>query len=157
MDIKVLIEITAGSNVKYEVDASTGKLNVDRFLHTAMVYPFNYGSIEATRGKDGDPLDAMVLTSDPILPGSVIKVHSIGLLEMEDEGGIDTKILTVPDQKIDPVYGTITDISQIPEATRAKIKHFFDHMKELEPGKWVKTGAYQGPAAAEDLINTSHV
>jgi inorganic pyrophosphatase len=157
MEVKVLIEITAGSNVKYEVDEATGKLNVDRFLHTAMVYPFNYGSIEATRGKDGDPLDAMVLTSDPILAGSVIKVHPIGLLEMEDEGGIDTKILTVPDQKVDPVYGIVTDISQIPDPTKAKIKHFFDHMKELEPGKWVKTGAYQGPAAAEDLIAKSHV
>lgn len=154
MNIKVLIEITAGSNVKYEIDEATGKLTVDRFLHTAMVYPFNYGLVEGTMGQDGDPLDAIVLTADPILPGSVIKVHPIGLLDMEDEGGIDTKILTVPDSKIDPVYGLITDVSQIPEATKAKIKHFFDHMKELEPGKWVKTGNYQDAAAAESLISS---
>src|SRR3990172_6040140 len=111
MDFEVFIEIPAGGSVKYETDEKTGKLKLDRFLHTAMVYPFNYGSIEGTMGEDGDPLDAIVLSSQSVFPRVTVKCHAIGLLEMEDEGGIDTKIIAVPDKKIDPEYGTFENIT----------------------------------------------
>ena len=155
MDFDVLIEIPEAGSVKYEIDEETGKLRVDRFLHTAMHYPFNYGSIEGTKGEDGDPLDACVLTSQPITPGVLIKCHAIGLLEMDDEGGGDTKIFAVPSEKIDPVYGKFTSINDIPEATQKLIKHFWDHMKELEPNKWVKTGEFKDAEEANNLIESS--
>ncbi len=152
MDFKVFIEIPSGSNIKYEAVEETGELKVDRFLYTAFVYPFNYGFIKETKGEDGDPLDTIVLSSYPVQAGVVIKCHAIGLLEMEDEAGIDTKIIAVPDKKIDPVYGEHEDIKSIPEAIKTKIKHFFDHYKELEPGKWIKTGEYKGSEKANKII-----
>ncbi len=139
---KAFIEIPQGSSVKYEVDEETGELTVDRFMFTSFVYPTNYGYIKNTMGEDGDPLDVLVIAQHSINPGAVIKIKPIGLLQMEDEGGIDTKIIAVPPAKIDPVYGAYNDISDMPEITRKKIKHFFDHMKELEKGKWVKTGEF---------------
>ena len=153
MDFDVLIEIPAQGSVKYEIDEESGKLRVDRFLHTAMVYPFNYGYIEGSMGEDGDPLDVVVLSSHSVQGNVVIKCHAIGLLEMEDEAGIDTKIIVVPDKKIDPVYGLMIKIEEVPEIVRLKIKHFFDHMKELEPGKWVKTGNYKSVEKAEKEVN----
>ncbi len=139
---KAFIEIPQGSSVKYEVDEETGELTVDRFMFTSFVYPTNYGYIKNTMGEDGDPLDVLVIAQYAVAPGAVIRIKPIGLLQMEDEGGIDTKIIAVPTAKIDPVYGAYNDISDIPEITRKKIKHFFDHMKELEEGKWVKTGDF---------------
>lgn len=155
MDFDVLIEIPAGGSVKYEIDEETGKLRVDRFLHTAMHYPFNYGSILGTKGGDGDPLDACVFTSQPITPGVLIKCHAIGLLQMDDEAGEDTKILAVPAEKIDPVFGKFTSINDLPEPTQKLIKHFWDHMKELEPNKWVKTKEYKDATEAEAEIAKS--
>ena len=155
MDFKVFIEIPAGGSIKYEVDEETGELTLDRYLHTSMVYPANYGFIKDTEGQDGDPLDALVISQSPAYPGVVVKCHAIGLLEMEDEGGIDTKIIAVPDKKIDPIYGAWEDIKDVPQPTLSMIKHFFDHMKELEQGKWVKTGDYKAKSDAESVIGKS--
>ncbi len=155
MDFKVFVEIPVSSSVKYEVDEETGELTVDRFMFTSFVYPFNYGYIQGTLGEDNDPLDVLVLSSHTVHPGVVIKCHAIGLLEMEDEGGVDTKIIAVPDVKIDPVFGEYKDINNVPEITKRKIKHFFDHMKELEEGKWVKTGEFLGKEDAENIIKES--
>ena len=155
MDFDVLIEIPAQGSVKYEVDEEKGKLRVDRFLHTAMVYPFNYWSILKTKGGDKDPLDGCVFSLEPVMPGVLIKCHAIGLLEMEDNEGIDTKIIAVPDKKIDPVFGTYTSIKDLPVHLLVKTKHFWDHMKELEPGKWVKTGEYKDFEEAEKEIKKS--
>lgn len=155
MDFDVLIEIPALSHIKFEVDSESGQLRVDRFLHTSSVFPYNYGYIKNTKGEDGDPLDVMVVSSEKIYPGVAIKCHTVGLLEMEDEGGIDTKIMAVPDKKIDPVYGVYDSIDDIPEATRKLIKQFFQNYKSLEPGKWVKVKGFRGTADAKKIIEKS--
>lgn len=157
MDFDAFIEIPAGSNIKYEVDEKTNELRVDRFLHTAFSYPFNYGYIKNTKGKDGDPLDVIILSSYPVQAGVVMKCHAIGLLEMKDEEGIDTKILAVPDLKIDPVFGAWKSIKDVPEAILAKIKHFFENYKTLEPGKWVKVQNFKDLSAAEKEIEASKI
>jgi inorganic pyrophosphatase len=146
------IEIPAGSSIKYEIDEETGMLMADRFLHTQMTYPTNYGFIVGTKGKDGDPEDVLVLSSQPVAPGVGIKGHVIGMLEMEDEEGIDTKIIAVPDKKVDPVYGLWESIDDVPTHIKDTIKHFFDHYKDLEPGKFVKTKGWKGAADAEKDI-----
>jgi len=155
VDIKVFIEISAGGSVKYEVDEETKELKVDRFLHSAIVFPFNYGFIQGTRGKDEDPLDVLVLSEKSVEPGVVMQCRPIGLLEMEDEGGIDTKIISVPDEKIDPVYGKYKNINNVPEAQLREIKHFFKNYKSLEPGKWVKVKNFRKRAEAEREIKNS--
>lgn len=160
MDLKKMlffIEIPAGSNVKYEVDEETGMLIADRFLHTQMTYPTNYGYIVGTKGKDGDPVDVLVLSSMPVVPGVGIKGHVIGMLEMEDEEGIDSKLIAVPDKKVDPLYGTWESIDDVPKHMLERIKHFFDHYKELEPGKYVKTRDWKSREVAEKEINESIV
>ena len=155
MTFKVFIEVGAGGNVKYEVDEKTKELKVDRFLHSAIVFPFNYGSIEGTLGKDGDPLDALVLSEMPVEPGVVMECHPLGLLEMKDEKGGDTKIIAVPNVEIDPVYGKFDNINDIPKPTLKEIEHFFKNYKVLEPGKWVKIGKYQPRSEAEKKIKES--
>lgn len=151
--LKVLIEIPEGSNVKYELDEETGELTVDRLMPTAMSYPVNYGLIHETHGEDGDALDALVFISRPIIPGVVIKCKPIGVLEMEDEEGVDHKIVCVPAKtKIDPICGTWESLSDIPEAKKAEIKHFFEHYKDLEPGKFVKLRDWQGMDVASKII-----
>ncbi|MGB6838704.1 MAG: inorganic diphosphatase, partial [Microgenomates group bacterium] len=132
MEIKVFIEVSAGGNVKYELDEKTKELKVDRFLHSAIVFPFNYGSIEGTMGQDDDPLDALVLSGESVEPGVIMMCHPIGLLEMKDEAGIDTKIIAVPDEKVDPIFGKYKNIKDIPEPTLKEIKHFFRNYKSLE-------------------------
>ena len=151
------IEIPAGSSVKYELDEETGMLMADRFLHTQMTYPANYGSILGTQGKDGDPVDVLVLSSQPVIPGVGIKGHIIGMLEMEDEEGIDTKILAVPDKKVDPIYGLWESIDDVPRHILDVIEHFFNHYKELEPGKIVKTHGFKGRGVAEKEVMESFV
>lgn len=153
--IKVYIEVNAGGNVKYELDEQTKQLKVDRFLHSAIIFPFNYGSIENSKGKDGDPLDALVLSQKSVEPGTLIDCVPIGILEMTDEKGVDTKIIAVPNLSIDPVFGKYDNIEDIPEATRKEIKHFFKNYKSLEPGKWVKLGSYKNRSDAEKLIKKS--
>lgn len=154
-EFSVFIEIPAGGSVKYEVDEKSGELVVDRFLHTAFYYPFNYGYIKNTKGEDGDPLDVIVLSSQAVMPGVTIKCKAVGMLEMEDEEGIDTKILAVPIEKIDPLYGAFKDITDVAEPTRNKIKHFFENYKTLEPDKWVKVRDFKGSAEAATSIEKS--
>ena len=155
MDFKVFIEIPIGSGVKYEVDEESGELKVDRFLYTAFKYPFNYGYITGTKGGDGDPMDVVVLSSEPVVPGVVMKCHAIGVLETEDEEGIDAKVIAVPTAKIDPFYGIYEDIKDVPAALLAKIKHFYENYKTIEPGKWVKVKDFKPAAEAEKQIKTS--
>lgn len=154
-EINVIIEIPQGSNVKYELDKESQILFVDRFLHTSMYYPFNYGFIPQTLADDGDPVDVLVLCENPVLPGSIIKSKPIGVLIMEDEAGKDEKIIAVPIAKIDPIDGMYTDIKEIPQALKNKIKHFFEYYKSLEPGKWVKVKNWLGKKEAERIIEKS--
>ena len=124
----------------------------DRILHTPMSFPFNYGFVLGSKGQDGDPTDIVLLASEQLVPGVGIKAQLIGMLEMEDEEGIDTKLIAVPIKKVDPLSGTWTDIADVPEHTKNKIKHFFDHYKDLEPGKFVKTGKFLGAAEATKIL-----
>lgn len=142
--LKFFIEIPAGSSVKYEIDEETGELVADRFLFTSEVYPTNYGSIKGTKAEDGDPADILVLSSQTVVPGTIIKGEVIGMLEMEDEEGIDHKFVGVPLEKVDPIYGVWRDVTDIPEPIRNKIKHFFETYKALEKGKWVKVKNWLG-------------
>jgi inorganic pyrophosphatase len=150
--VNVIIEIPMGSNVKYEFNDEEGVIKVDRVLYTSMVYPFNYGFIPGTLEEDGDPLDVLVLGNYPLMPGSVIEVRPIGLLYMRDEEGEDAKIIAVPKDKIDPTFSNIKDIKDLPDAIRNKIVHFFEHYKELEPGKWVKVSGWGNAEEAKQRI-----
>lgn len=154
-EVNVVIEIPQGSAVKYEMDKESGCIMVDRFAFTTMVYPFNYGYIPHTKSEDGDPADVLVISTYPVYPGSVIAVRAIGMLEMEDEAGVDTKILAVPTTKIDPFYADINDIDDLNETVKKKIQHFFNHYKELEKGKWVKTKNFLPKKEALDAIRKS--
>lgn len=142
--VNVFVEIPQGGSIKYELDKDSGVVFVDRFLYTSMSYPFNYGFIPGTMADDGDPLDVLVLSDKPVVPGVVIPSVIIGMLEMTDEEGVDTKLVAVPTAKIDPVYGTYKSIDELPEAIKNKMKHFFEHYKELEPGKWIKINEWRG-------------
>lgn len=147
-DVLAFIEISKDGMVKYEIDPETGFLMADRFMFTAMKFPFNYGFIPNTKGDDGDPIDVLVLSSEPVISGALVKARLIGMLEMKDEEGTDTKLIAVPIKKIDPLYGVYEDIDDVPAAIKDRIKHFFDHYKELEPGKWVKTERFLDKVAA---------
>mgnify|MGYP001025099534 FL=1 len=148
-----VIEIPAGSRNKYEVDHETGRVFLDRYLFTPMAYPTDYGFFEDTLGLDGDPLDVLVLLFESVPPGVGVTVRPVGFLEMEDDGGIDTKIIAVPAK--DPRWSHIQDCTDIPELQRAEIQHFFEHYKDLEPSKWVKVGAWGDAAAAEQVVAES--
>lgn len=137
-EINVVIEIPAFSSpVKYEIDKQSGALMVDRFMGTAMQYPTNYGYVPKTLSGDGDPVDVLVITPDPVLSGCVIRCRPIGILKMIDEAGEDSKVLAVPVQKLTPSYNSVSSYKNIPADQLAKISHFFKHYKDLEPGKWV--------------------
>lgn len=152
-DIKVFIEIPEGSRVKYELDEETGEIMVDRIMPTVMGYPVTYGLIEGTHGEDGDALDALVFTSQPVIPGVVIKCKIIGMLEMEDEEGIDHKLICVPAKtKIDPFCGAWESLADIPEAKKRQIRHFFEHYKDLEEGKFVKLKDWRDAAEAQKVL-----
>lgn len=138
-DINVVIEIPQGGEpVKYEIDKASGALFVDRFLGTSMVYPANYGFIPHTLSGDGDPCDVLVVTNIPVIPGAVIRCRPIGALLMEDESGVDEKIIAVPVEKLHPFYKNIKSYKDLPESLCDQISHFFQHYKDLEKGKWVK-------------------
>ena len=154
-EINVFVEISKGSSTKYEVDEESGFLMVDRFLYTSMVFPFNYGFVPNTKAKDGDPLDVVIISSFSVNPGTIIPVRPVGMLQMEDEAGLDNKVIAVPVEKIDPFSSSIKDISDLDEPTRNKIKHFFERYKELEPGKWVKLKDFLGREEAEKEIKES--
>jgi inorganic pyrophosphatase len=151
-EFNVLIEIPKGSNVKYEIDEKTGALFVDRKLFTSMNYPFNYGFIPKTREDDGDPIDVLVLGDDAFVPKSVISTRPVGILLTEDEEGKDSKIIAVPLRKIDPALSYIVDLDSVPQHIRAQIKHFFEHYKELEEGKYVRVTGWGNSEEAKKKI-----
>jgi inorganic pyrophosphatase len=137
-DVNVIIEIPLGGEpVKYEIDKRSGALFVDRFLHTAMRYPANYGFIPHTLSGDGDPVDVVVVGHVPVVPGAVIRSRPIGALLMEDEAGADEKILAVPVDKLHPFYSGVRNYTDLPPILIEQIAHFFKHYKDLEKGKWV--------------------
>jgi inorganic pyrophosphatase len=149
----VIIEISANSDpIKYEVDKESGAVFVDRFMGTAMHYPTNYGYVPQTLSGDGDPVDVLVITPFPLPPGVVVTCRALGILKMEDEGGIDGKVLAVPTEKLLPTYAGIKALEDIPEITCKQIAHFFEHYKDLEPGKWVKVVGWEGVEAAKKEI-----
>ena len=155
-EINVIIEISAGKDpVKYEIDKATGAMFVDRFLGTAMFYPCNYGYVPQTLSLDGDPVDVMVIAPLPIQAGAVIKCRPLGVLDMEDDGGVDMKILAVPVTKLTPLYKDMKDYNDMPEETLARLVHFFEHYKDLEEGKWVKMGGWKGVDDAKKEILAS--
>ena len=149
----VIIEIPMNDNpVKYEFDKEVGAIMVDRFMQVSMSYPCNYGFIPNTLSDDGDPADVLVIAQYPIIPGAIIKVRPVGVLMMEDESGMDEKILAVPVSKLDVTYDSVKDIDDVSEMLKAKIKHFFEHYKELEKGKWVKIVGWRDAATAKTTI-----
>ena len=151
-EINAVIEIPKGSNIKYEIDAESGVVFVDRKLFTAMFYPCNYGFIPQSREDDGDPVDVMVLGNDAVMPMSVIRANPIGVLLTEDEEGQDSKVIAVPITKLDPSFSGITNVNSIPEHIRNQIKHFFEHYKELEEGKYVKVKGWEDKEIAMKRI-----
>jgi inorganic pyrophosphatase len=155
-EINVIIEIPMrGEPVKYEVDKETGAIFVDRFLEVSMVYPCNYGYVPNTISGDGDPADVLVPTPVPLIAGSVIRCRPVGVLEMEDESGIDAKILAVPIEKVYRKYAHIQKPTDLSPGLLERITHFFEHYKDLEKGKWVKVKGWKGATAARKEITDS--
>ncbi|MFZ1574227.1 MAG: inorganic diphosphatase [Chromatiaceae bacterium] len=155
-EINVVIEIPAHSDpVKYELDKETGAMFVDRFMNTAMHYPCNYGYVPHTLSNDGDPVDVLVLTNYPLIPGSVIKCRPVGVLKMTDESGDDAKILAVPIDKVSRQYRSVQDFRDLPEVILDQISHFFQHYKDLDEGKWVRIAGWGGPDEAKAEILAS--
>jgi len=152
-DVNVLIEVPIGGHpIKYELDKNSGTLVVDRFLHTPMAYPGNYGFVPNTLSDDGDPIDVLVCNTRPLVPGCVINVRPIGVLVMEDNAGRDEKIVAVPSPHLTKRYENIFNYDDLPDITLSQIAHFFEHYKDLEPGKWVKIGDWCDAIEAKRLI-----
>ena len=152
-DVNVIIEIPMhAAPIKYEIDKATGAMFVDRFLSTSMFYPCNYGYVPHTLSGDGDPVDVLVVSPLPIVPGAVVRSRPLGMLKMEDEAGDDTKVLAVPIDKLSPLYRSVQTVRDLPEITLAQIAHFFQHYKDLERGKWVKVVGWVGPEEAKEEI-----
>ena len=149
----VVIEIPMnGDPVKYEVDKATGAIFVDRFMSTSMHYPTNYGYVPQTLSGDGDPVDVLVITPVPLIPGVVVPCRPIGILKMEDEAGIDGKVLAVPIDKILSIYTQWQKPEDLNPMRLKTISHFFEHYKDLEKGKWVKVLGWEGPDAARQEV-----
>ena len=152
-EVNVVIEVAIGGEpIKYEMDKEAGTLFVDRFLYTPMRYPGNYGFIPHTLSEDGDPCDVLVANTRPLVPGSYIAVRPIGVMLMEDEGGGDEKIIAVPVPKLTKRYENVHNYTDLPKITLDQIQHFFEHYKDLEPGKWVKLKGWGDAAMAKKLI-----
>lgn len=152
-EVNVVIEIPQGGEpIKYEIDEDSGALFVDRILGTSMRYPCNYGYIPNTLCGDGDPVDVLVVMPMPLQAGCVVKCRPIGVLKMSDESGEDAKLLAVPVSKTTPLYDKVTSYEDLPEIQINQIVHFFEHYKDLEPGKWVKMEGWQGVEAARQEI-----
>jgi inorganic pyrophosphatase len=152
-EVNVIIEIPMNADpIKYEVDKDTGAMFVDRFMSTAMRYPCNYGYVPHTLSGDGDPVDVLVLSPVPVVSGAVVRCRPVGMLHMRDEAGEDTKIIAVPLDRLCGLYKSVKTIKDVPEPTRAQIAHFFQHYKDLEPGKWVKIKGWVGPREAKREI-----
>ncbi|TAK46859.1 MAG: inorganic diphosphatase [Xanthobacteraceae bacterium] len=152
-EVNVIVEVPVGGEpIKYEMDKAAGTLVVDRFLYTAMRYPGNYGFIPHTLSDDGDPCDVLVANTRAIVPGAVISVRPVGVLFMEDEAGGDEKIIAVPSSKLTQRYDRVKNHADLPEITIQQIQHFFEHYKDLEPGKWVRVVRWGDAADAHRLI-----
>ena len=152
-DVNVIIEVPVGGHpIKYEMDKNAGALIVDRFLYTPMTYPGNYGFVPHTLSEDGDPIDVLVCNTRPLIPGCVINVRPIGVLVMEDNAGKDEKIIAVPSPKLTRRYEKVHNYTDLPEITLQQIAHFFEHYKDLEPGKWVKIGDWGDEDYARKFI-----
>ena len=152
-DVNVVIEVAIGGEpIKYELDKASGTLVVDRFLYTPMRYPGNYGFVPHTLSDDGDPIDVLVANTRPIVPGAVINVRPVGVLKMVDDSGTDEKILAVPSPRLTQRYVNVHNYTDLPQITLDQVRHFFEHYKDLEPGKWVKVDGWDGRAKAEVLV-----
>ena len=152
-EFNVIIEIPMNSDpIKYEVDKASGVLFVDRFMTTAMYYPTNYGYVPQTLSGDGDPVDVMVITPYPLQPGVAVTCRALGILKMEDEAGVDGKVLAVPTDKILPIYSHWKKVDDVNPMRLKAISHFFEHYKDLEDGKWVKVLGWEGLEAAHKEI-----
>ena len=152
-DVNVIVEVPIGGEpIKYEMNKAAGTLFVDRFLYTPMRYPGNYGFVPHTLSDDGDPIDVLIANTRPIVPGAVINVRPVGVLKMEDDGGGDEKIIAVPSPSISQRYVRVVNYSDLPAITLEQIQHFFEHYKDLEPGKWVKLTGWGDAAEARALI-----
>ena len=153
-DVNVIIEVPLGGQpIKYELDKDAGTLVVDRFLYTPMSYPGNYGFVPHTLSPDGDPIDVLVCNTRQLAPGCVINTRPIGVLIMEDNAGQDEKILAVPSNRLTRRWDDVKSFSDLPIITLQQIEHFFEHYKDLEPGKWVKIDDWHGPADARRFID----
>ncbi len=152
-DINVIIEVPLGGEpIKYEMDKDSGAMIVDRFLYTAMRYPCNYGFMPHTLSEDGDPTDVMVVGQRALMPGCVVRARPVGVLMMEDEAGIDEKIVAVPHSKLTGYYEKIRSYRDLPQVLQDRIPHFFDHYKDLEKEKWVKVLGWEDVDKAHELI-----
>jgi inorganic pyrophosphatase len=152
-DVNVVIEVPVGGEpIKYEMDKASGTLFVDRFLYTPMRYPGNYGFVPHTLSADGDPIDVLVCNTRAIVPGAVINCRPVGVLVMEDDGGGDEKVIAVPSNKITRRYERIQTVKDLPDITLQQIQHFFQHYKDLEPGKWVKIKDWGDVDMAKEMI-----
>ena len=152
-DVNVIIEVPIGGEpIKYELDKKAGTLVVDRFLHTPMRYPGNYGLVPHTLSDDGDPIDVLVASTRPIIPGAVINVRPVGVLRMEDESGGDEKIIAVPSTHLTKRYINVKNYTDLPTITVEQIAHFFEHYKDLEPNKWVRILGWGDAEEARRLI-----
>ncbi len=152
-DVNVVIEVPLGGDaIKYEIDKASGAMFVDRFLYTDMRYPCNYGFIPGTLSDDGDAVDVMVVGNRPLVPGSVVGARPIGVLLMEDEAGLDEKILAVPSPRLTRYYAKIESYTDLPDILVERVSHFFTHYKDLEPDKWVKIVGWRDRGEAEALI-----
>ena len=155
-DINVIIEIPAMSEpVKYEFDKDDNMLIVDRFMGTTMQYPANYGFVPNTLSEDDDPVDVLVVTPIPLRHGAMIRCRPVGILRMTDESGVDAKILAVPHDKLTPIYHNVRETDDLPRLLLDQIKHFFEHYKDLEKGKWVKVDGWGNATEAKAEIMAS--
>jgi inorganic pyrophosphatase len=152
--VNVVVEVPMGSDpVKYELDKESGALFVDRFLHTAMFYPCNYGFVPHTLSEDGDPIDVLIANRIPVLPGSVVQVRPIGVLVMRDEEGQDEKVVAVPVDELHPYFSHISSYRDLPKIYLDQIAHFFQHYKDLEDDKWVKIERWGEAEEASRMID----
>lgn len=154
-DFNVVIEISANAApIKYEYEKETGALCVDRFMGTSMMYPANYGFVPQTLSEDGDPVDVLVVTPFSLPPGVVVRCRALGMLKMEDESGVDAKIVAVPVEKLCPMYRDIKVLEDLPQLLRDQMVHFFEHYKDLEKGKWVKVQGWTDIAGAQTELES---
>ncbi len=152
-DVNVVIEVSRLADpVKYELDKDSGAMFVDRFLHTAMHYPCNYGFIPHTLSDDGDPVDVLLLGRLPVIPGAVVRARPVGVLRMEDEAGMDEKVLCVPHPKLKSVYSDIMDVKDVSDHDLNRWEHFFAQYKDLEKGKWVKILGWENAEVAKSVV-----